>query len=179
MINSQEDIRLPLINAINRTPWYWLFIVFVGSGLEAGALYYQYIVGDEPCVLCIHVRIWVAAFMLVGLIGLISYRSETARLASNILTIITAAGLTERSWQTLATEKGWAESSCAMDAGLPSWFDLERWFPAVFQVRDSCGFTPYIIGQITMAEFLLVIAGASLLVTGLMTLSQIIAYKQS
>lgn len=162
---------------LNRQAYYWLFIVLVGVAMEASALYFQYVVGDEPCVLCVHVRIWVAAFILVGLFGLALRKSHRLRQISNLLSVAAAIGFLERSWETLATERGWSESSCAMNAGLPAWFDLERWLPAIFEVRDACGFTPYVFAKVSMAEILVGVGIAALIVTVLMTLSSIQSNK--
>lgn len=165
---------MKLLAKFNQSYTYWLFIIIAGAAMEAAALYYQYVLGDEPCVLCIHVRIAVAAMMVVGAIGLLTHRNSIARKLCNGLSIVAAIGFLERSWQTLATERGWADASCAMNAGLPAWFDLENWLPAIFEVRDACGFTPYIIGSISMAEILVVTGIAALLTTVLMTIADVI-----
>ena len=52
-----------------------------------------------------------------------------------------------------------------MDLGLPWWFALDKWVPWLFEVQTSCGYTPLIIFNITMAEVLLVISLVLLLVT--------------
>lgn len=168
---------MQFLNTLNKSPLYWLFIVFVSISLLSGALYYQYALDAPPCVLCIHVRLWVCAFLLVGLIGLGLRRYPLGRIFSNLLSIITAIGFLERSYETLATERGWSEASCGINAGLPSWFDLERWLPAVFEVRDSCGFTPYIVGKISMAEVLVAIGAAALIVTILMAAASILGRR--
>jgi disulfide bond formation protein DsbB len=45
-----------------------------------------------------------------------------------------------------------------MDLGMPPWFALDQWLPSVFEVQTSCGYTPLILFQISMAEALLVIS---------------------
>lgn len=160
-------------NVLNQSVFYWLFVIFVGISLLGGALYYQYALEAAPCVLCIHVRLWVCAFILVGFIGLWARLHPLGLVAVNILSVICAIGFLERSYETLATERGWSESSCGINAGLPTWFDLERWLPAIFEVRDSCGFTPYVVGKISMAEILVAIGVAALIVTSVMALGAI------
>ena len=54
------------LNAIGKSVWYWLAILGLGAFMEAAALYFQYGLGYGPCVLCIHIRIYVMAIMLVG-----------------------------------------------------------------------------------------------------------------
>ena len=71
--------------------------------------------------------------------------------------------LLERSWQVLAVERGWTFGDCDMDLGMPSWFALDKWLPSVFEVQTSCGYTPLILFQISMAEALLVFSAALLI----------------
>ena len=50
---------------------YWVGLIVLGLALEAAALYYQYGLDEWPCVVCIHIRIWILGFVLLGLIALI------------------------------------------------------------------------------------------------------------
>ena len=54
---------------------------------------------------------------------------------------------------------------CAMASGLPEWLALERWFPWLFEIHEPCGYTPYIIANISMAEILIVISAVFSLVS--------------
>jgi disulfide bond formation protein DsbB len=75
---------------------------------------------------------------------------------AHLLTVLVAAGLLERSYQLLGTERGFTFGDCGLDLGLPSWLALDSWFPAVFQVQTSCGYTPELLFGVTMAEALIV-----------------------
>lgn len=165
---------LTKLNALNQSLFYWILVIFSSAALLGGALYYQYALDFEPCVLCIHVRLWVCAFLLIGLIGLWVRLNRVSLIVANLLSVISAIGFLERSYETLATERGWSESSCGINAGLPSWFDLERWLPALFEVRDSCGFTPYVIGTISMAEILVATGILVFIATIVMTLTSVL-----
>ena len=66
-------------------------------------------------------------------------------------------------YEVLAIERGWTFGDCDMELGMPAWFALDKWFPAIFEVQTSCGYTPIIFFNITMAEVLLV-ASALLLI---------------
>jgi disulfide bond formation protein DsbB len=137
---------------------YWAILILVGIALEAGALYYQYVLDEWPCVLCIHVRILVLAFVLLALLALFFTGSSTAMRLCHGLNSLLMAWLVERSWQVLAVERGWVFGDCAMELGMPSWFALDKWLPSVFEVQTACGYSPLILFDITMAESLLVIS---------------------
>ena len=129
---------------------WWLFLLLLGLGLEATALYYQYGLDEPPCVLCIHVRIGVLLMMLAALIGLLG----AGRLA-HLLNLLVQAWLIERSWQLLAIERGWSFGECDMLLGTPDWLPLDRWFPLIFEVKTACGYTPLLPGGVSMAEALM------------------------
>ena len=140
---------------------YWLLLVTAGIALEAGALFYQYALDEWPCVLCIHIRIWIFAFIIVGVLALFLTRSRLAMRVMHGLTLGLMIGLLERSYQVLAVERGWVFGDCGMDLGLPpwlSWLALDQWMPWLFEVQTTCGYTPLIAFNISMAEVLMVVS---------------------
>lgn len=135
--------------------WYWVALLVLGLALEATALYFQYVMDYPPCALCIHVRILVLGLMLVALFALAVRRTRTGRLAAHLLTALLLAALTQRAWLLLGIERGFVEGECSFDLGLPRWLPLDQWFPAMFQVHTTCGYTPPLPLGLSMAEVLL------------------------
>jgi disulfide bond formation protein DsbB len=155
---------------------YWLLLLLVAFAMEGVALLYQYQWDYAPCVLCIHVRIWFLGMIAAAVMALALRPSRYAIAAMHGLMALLMGGLLERSYQLLATERAWIFGSCNMDAGLPDWFALDRWFPAVFEVQTSCGYTPELLFGITMAEALLLFSVFMvLLAAGLMVVSLLLA----
>ncbi len=144
---------------------YWAALVFTGVALEGAALYYQYVLDEWPCVLCIQVRLWVVAFILLGLVALIGAGFDWVNRVLHGLTVVAMLGLAERSWQTLAIERGWVFGECDMDLGLPDWFVPDRWLPWLFEVQTTCGYSPEILFGITIAETLLVFSIILVIIT--------------
>jgi protein dithiol:quinone oxidoreductase len=142
----------------SRKPAYWLTLIAISASLEISALYYQYFRDEWPCVLCIHIRIWLTGVFLFAIISLLSRKQIWMNRISHFIMSVLLVGFTERCYQVLAVERGWVFGDCDMDAGLPTWFALDRWFPLIFEVKTSCGYTPYIIFQISMAEILMAIS---------------------
>lgn len=145
---------------------YWVALILIGIVLEGGALYYQYALDEWPCVLCIHIRIWVAAFVLLALCAIFFTRSTTVMRIAHGLNTVIMIGFLERSWRVLAVERGWIFGDCDMNLGMPAWFALDKWIPSLFEVQTACGYTPIIIFGITMAEALIVISAFMLIVSG-------------
>lgn len=160
------------LSTLGRSPWYWLTMILIGLSLEGVALYYQYELGYGPCVLCVHIRLWLAGFILACVLGLVGGGWTFTRKLAQLLGFVTMLGMLERSWATLGIERGWIEGSCSMESGLPPWFTPEQWLPAVFEIWEPCGYTPELLLGITMAEALVVFSTLMTLFTGLMLLSR-------
>ena len=86
--------------------WYWLALALFGIALLGVALYYQYALGDEPCQVCIHARLWVAAFTLVALIVLVTPQTSLLRVVGNVGVLIASGGLFERARYLYRLENG-------------------------------------------------------------------------
>ncbi|MBV0932357.1 disulfide bond formation protein B [Marinobacterium weihaiense] len=141
---------------------YWGLLLMGALAAEAVALYFQYALDYGPCVLCIHIRLWMFALILVALFALLTPRCRKAQIGCHGLALVTALGLAERSWRTLAVERYWIESACSLDSGFPAWFAPGQWWPWLFEIWESCGYTPEMVAGFTMAELLA--AGSSLFV---------------
>ena len=76
--------------------WWALFVL--GSGLFAAALYWQYVIGDDPCQVCIQARLWAVALGLVGAVMSLLPESLLTRLVGLILAFIASAGMGERAY---------------------------------------------------------------------------------
>ena len=144
--------------------WYWLTIALFGIALLGVALYYQYALGDEPCQVCIHARLWVVAFTLIALVMLITPQIKILRILGNGGVLIAGVGLTERARYLYRLENGIGDGSCQFQLGMPDWFAVDRWMPWLFEVRNLCSFTPEMLFGVSMAESLMASAmGISLL----------------
>ena len=132
----------------------WLFIFILTATSIAIALYYQYTLGWEPCVLCIHIRIIIFGLMLLALLMMFLTRYKFIRFLGFIAQSSLAILLFLKSRELYRVEKGLEEAGCMFNAGLPAWFDLEAWLPSIFEVRTACGDSPELLFNITMAEAL-------------------------
>ena len=148
-----------------QSPKYWVLMFISTLTAEAVALYYQYVLDDYPCVICIHIRIWVAALLLWSLLGFYLRRSDKGLLTACAGAFFIVIGLLERSYVLYGTEQGWVDGMCSYALNFPSWFAVDVWFPWIFEVQGACGYTPELIWGITMAQVLLVISVLGLIIT--------------
>lgn len=158
--NKSIQLFLNLISS----RYYWLALVFLSVAQLGVALFYQYVLNEWPCVMCIQVRLWISLLLLVGILGYLGHQNRYINILSHTGVSVSAAGLSERSYMLLGTERGFVFSDCGFDLGLPAWLDLGGWMPWLYRVETSCGYTPEILLGITMAEALMVFSVLLLLV---------------
>lgn len=152
---------------------YWIAMIALGLVLESVALLYQYVLDYPPCLLCIHVRIWVMVFVLVAIAALVLRRYKHTYTVCHLLTTAVMVGGLERSWFLLGIERGTAVGGCGPYASLPAWLPLDNWFPWMFAIWEGCGKTPVMPLNVTMAEVLVVMFAILLLISGALLVTSI------
>lgn len=144
--------------SIGRSKSYWFLLLFLAVMLEGIALYFQHVMNEWPCVLCIHVRILLAFLMLLAVFSLLLFRFAKIHALMHFLSGCLFMAMLNRAWVLLATERGWIEGECSIDMGMPAWFAIDKWLPDIFSALTSCGYTPVIGLGVTMAEMLLMLS---------------------
>lgn len=153
------------------TQRFWGLFIVLGVLLESVALYYQYVLNELPCVLCIHFRLWIALLIIIGLIGFFIANHRWGRRLLSLALLLVSGGMLERAYQLVGTERGFVLGECSMSLGLPQWLAIDQWIPWLFGVQTTCGYTPIIAWGITMAECLMAISVILLITAVVMLLS--------
>ena len=135
---------------------YWLAYILGGFAALLIALYQQHYLQQPPCVVCIQVRLWFTLLIILSIAGLYLRNNIIIRSLLNLTIVLIAVAMAERSYLLLGTERGFIFADCGFDLGLPAWFAIGDWFPWLFRIEASCGYTPVVIFDITMAEALMV-----------------------
>jgi disulfide bond formation protein DsbB len=149
-----------MFEPVRRTPW----LLVMGSALllEAIALYFQYGMQLDPCVLCVYQRGAVLGIMIGGLIGAIYPKADIVRVAG-YLAIAASAGLGLRfALQHVAVLNG-ASFDCSFLPDFPTWLPLHQWLPWLFQPTGLCDQFDWSFLGFTMPEVMVGIFSAYLL----------------
>lgn len=155
----------------------WISIFLLSASSMAIALVYQYAFAWEPCVLCVHIRIIMLGIMLLAFMMIFLSGYRIPRLIAYFLQNVLAVYLFLTCRELYHVEIGLQEAGCMFSAGLPSWFDLEAWLPALFEVRAACGESPEILFGITMAESLYYASAIAMILSFILTLSSMVNLK--
>lgn len=124
--------------------------------MESIALYYQYVLGMDPCALCVQIRAWIFGAMIISIGTLFVCSQFWWRWVGLTLTTALLGGALYTSWYSWMVEIGEILSSCSFGAGFPEFMPLDQWIPALFSAQGICGMSPTMWFGLTMNEGLLI-----------------------
>ncbi len=145
------DTRLP-----------WLFVLLSALGLEAAALYFQYGLGLDPCVMCVYQRTAILGIALGGLLGLLAPHLIGMRVVGYLAIGAAAATGLKLALEHVDIQAG-KGLGCDFMANYPDWFKLDVWFPAVFQPTGYCDDIKWQFLGWSMPQWMVVVFGLYLL----------------
>jgi protein dithiol:quinone oxidoreductase len=158
-----EPILNPLIHFTQSRPA-WLLLTLSAASLELMALYFQYQMKLEPCVLCIYIRLAVFGLLLAGLTGLVAPKSRPMRALGIGLWAASAAWGLKLSFELVEIQSNSSPfATCAFLPEFPAWMPLHDWIPAILMPTGMCTDTPWEFMGVTMAQWMIVTFGGYLL----------------
>jgi disulfide bond formation protein DsbB len=143
----------------------WLFLAATTLILELAALYFQYVMSLEPCVLCVYQRVSVVILFIAFVIGAVASHIALIRWLSYL--IWGTGGL----WGLyLAMKQSGLQLgiippslSCDVNAKFPEWLKLDEWLPTIFQPSGFCDEIQWHFIGLSMAQWLIIIMTGYLL----------------
>ncbi|QLE85775.1 disulfide bond formation protein DsbB [Shewanella sp. Scap07] len=140
--------------AQSRTAWLILFLSALG--LEACALFFQYVMLLDPCVMCIYQRVALMGILAAGLIGVIGHSNRFARFIA-VLAWGASAGWGLKVAVDLVDMQTNPSpfSTCSFLPEFPSWMPLHEWLPSVFMPAGMCSDIPWEMFGVTMGQWMI------------------------
>jgi disulfide bond formation protein DsbB len=138
----------------------WFILMLSALCFEVSALYFQYMMDLQPCIMCIYQRTAMLGIFFAGLIGFIANKHWFARLI--------AFGIwgTSAIWGMLiAIEHVGIQTStsffvmCEIVPNFPSWLQLHEWIPSFFAATGDCGNIDWQFVGYSMPQWMIVIFG--------------------
>ncbi|MFC0048266.1 disulfide bond formation protein DsbB [Rheinheimera tilapiae] len=131
--------------AVSRLPfkaWPWLLMSAFAGALLITALYFQYVMGLAPCIMCVYQRFAIVGILLSGLVGAFGCQYSLVRwLAYTGWLLSSGWGLKIAHDQVLEEQLvlSGGFSSCGIFPDFPTWLPLHEWIPEVFKPTGMCG----------------------------------------
>lgn len=127
------------MNQFSRARLAWALLTLGSTALLLAALYYQYVEGYAPCVMCVYQRAALGGVILAGLLGwlapghaVVSGLALTGWLAASVEGFLLAK---EHVGYQLNPSPF---HQCSTVAEFPAWLPLDAWWPAVFYPSGDC-----------------------------------------
>jgi len=121
--------------------WAWLALAASGLALEGCALYFQYVLHLNPCVLCIYIRLAALGLVAAGLVGALAPSRVVLQFIGFAGWGVAAAQGLSLSRELIAVQAADPfsfEVSCSFMPRFPAWLPLHEWFPAFLMPTGSC-----------------------------------------
>jgi protein dithiol:quinone oxidoreductase len=147
----------------------WLLLTLSALALEVTALYFQYGLDLDPCVLCVYQRAAVIGILLSALIGLLSSRYAIGRSIAYAGWGASAGWCLYLALKLSGMQLGFIAPSlsCDVNAKFPAWLKLDQWLPSVFQPTGFCGDIQWQFLGLSMPQWMIIIM--SLMLIALLT----------
>lgn len=136
----------------------WFLLSGFCFTLELIALFVQYVLKFEPCLICVQQRALILSLIIVSLIGMLFRKSKIS-----LLFIIASMGIVGKIFdlalnKTLLQMNPSAISYCSIERPFPDWMPLDKWLPSVFLNKGSCSDLDLNILGMSLSENLMVIS---------------------
>ncbi|QDP01046.1 disulfide bond formation protein DsbB [Thalassotalea sp. PS06] len=151
-----------MFNALNQwvlnTKSWWL-LALSALTLELTALYFQYGMGLEPCIMCIYQRVAIIGVMFAGIIGALGNKAFIGRaLAFSIWGVSAIWGLLIAIEHVeMQSNAGSLFFSCDIVPNFPQWLPLHEWIPALFEATGDCGEISWSFLGYSMPQWMIVV----------------------
>lgn len=137
----------------------WLLLALSALALELAALYFQYVLGLAPCIMCIYQRVAIWAIFVAGLIGYFSATHLIGRMISFILWAIGSIWglLIANEHVNIQNDPFGFLNGCESVPNFPSWAPLHEWIPPLFEASGSCGDIDWQFLNYSMPQWMIVV----------------------
>lgn len=152
----------------------WLLCIFSAAALEAAALYFQYGMGLQPCVMCIYERVALFGVMFAGILGILAPKNFPLRwlaLAVGLFSAIKGLLLAIKHTDYQLNPAPWNKCSPFLD--FPETLPLDQWLPSVFAAGGDCGKISWEFLGLVMPQWIAIVFGIYTFILVLLTIAQI------
>ncbi|WP_371378475.1 disulfide bond formation protein DsbB [Thalassotalea aquiviva] len=149
---------LSRLNQFVLSPTSWWLLAGSAIGLELCALFFQYVLELEPCIMCIYQRVAVLGLLGAGVVGALGNKSAVLRfIAFGLWGYSAISGLLlAREHVDMQSNANSLFYTCDLVPNFPSWLPLHEWLPAFFEATGDCGEISWSFLGYSMPQWLIV-----------------------
>jgi len=158
----------------------WLLLAVSALGLELSALFFQYALGLEPCIMCVYQRLAIIAIIAAGVIGMFGYNNIFARISAyalwgvgSVWGLIIALEHVE-----MQANSGSLFFSCEFIPNFPTWAPLHEWIPFLFEATGDCGEISWQFLSLSMPQWMVVVYALYTLTLAIVLINRLACAKK-
>lgn len=146
--------------------WSWLSMATIAFALELCALFFQYIMKLDPCVMCVYERLAMLLLIMAGLVGAIQPKLLFIRLSGYFLWVLGAIWGLYLAIKHTGYQKpldlnadpfaGGGMASCESAPNFPFSLPLDSWLPWLFEATGDCSEIAWQFLGYSMPQWLIV-----------------------
>ncbi|MFC6439520.1 disulfide bond formation protein DsbB [Bowmanella sp. JS7-9] len=142
-------------------PTAWKLLFISALGLEVCALYFQYVLDLQPCIMCVYQRTAVFGVLFAALLGIFSSENTLLRLLAQALWLVSAIWglLIAREHVAIQQDPFGFFAGCEIVPNFPSWAPLHEWLPQIFAATGDCGDIDWQFLGMSMPQWMVVVFG--------------------
>ncbi len=154
----------------------WVLLALTGIGLELCALFFQYVLELQPCVLCVYERLAMLGIISAGLIGAIAPRNVFIRSSGFILWIVSAGYSLSLAIEHVNIQLNPSPfATCDFFPNFPSWAPLHEWAPWLLNPTGFCDEINWQFLTLTMPQWLIITSSIYLTVAFVVLITHLVS----
>ncbi len=155
----------------------WLILFLSSLALSLTALYFQYGLDLQPCIMCIYQRTAMYGIVFSALLVLIFNHALIRLVAFAGWAVSSVWGFLIASEHVEILHDSSFFASCEFVPDFPSWAPLHEWLPAIFEARGMCTDDTWQFMSMGMAEWMQIIFAAYAITFAIVFLCKLIDKK--
>ncbi|BBN81007.1 disulfide bond formation protein B [Pseudoalteromonas sp. A25] len=139
----------------------WALLALSAALFEVTALYFQYVMGLEPCIMCIYQRTAMLGLLAAGIVGYFAPSNWLCKGAGFAIWGVSSiwGWLIAREHIDMQTTTDPFAFTCDIVPNFPAFMPLHEWFPAFFAATGDCGNIDWSFMGLSMPGWMEVIFG--------------------
>ncbi len=158
--------------------WPWALLALSAMSLECTALYFQHVMGLDPCMMCVYERAATFGIIIAGAIVLVNPKNIYFRLAGFLLWAYCAIKGLLIAIEHVSIQFSTNPFASTCDFFPNFWVPLDNWLPFLFKPTGYCEDIQWMFMGLSMPQWLVVCYSIYLAILAAVLFCRLLANKK-
>lgn len=169
-----------MLYAFSRSRFAWALLTLGATLLLLIALFFQYVLGYQPCVMCVYQRAALVVVILAGLLGWLAPRSPVLAASAMLIWLAASADGFLLAREHVGYQLNPSPfNQCSSVAEFPAWLPLDNWLPALFFPTGDCADVDWSLLGWSMPQWLMGIFAVLTALAAFFMLVRLLGWKRA